>query len=402
MSQESTPVGRIPSASDWVFPSYPSGSPGASSARTAMCTNLMTGHNAELLVLRARNGRLEDQNRKLEERIRELLSKQTPAPIQGLDLNLEMISSRLSGTLDISRESDSLSHCRGIIRGVMHKARFIGQSHWLMTGISLISDIFETINDHLRVSPSNPWSSLERCKSLARTIEAQRMSFTWGCYLRTPEAIYRILHVPTFFKNYEALWVSDTMANTAFLAQVKLVLAIGATTYDGDFKLRTSAVRWVQEAQFWSSKPEFKSQLNIQSLQTNLLLLLARERVGVDRVSIWISMGAFVPHREVHRRLWNTVLELALQSSLTSGGPPLISLQDYNTKPPRNFNDDKPLADDPVPSSADTFTQTSIARALRKTFAQRFAVDKCLNNLTFPETYKPTLSTKTYVQHTKR
>lgn len=34
------------------------------------------------------------------------------------------------------------------------------------------------------------------------------------------------------------------------VTQVKLVLAIGATTYDGDFKLRTSAVRWVQEAQF--------------------------------------------------------------------------------------------------------------------------------------------------------
>lgn len=131
MSQKYTPVGRTPSVSDWAFPSYPSGSPGASSARAAMCTNLMTGHNAELLILRARNGRLEDQNRKLEERIRELLSKQTPAPIQ--DLNLEMISSRLSETFDIPCERDSLSKCRGIIRGVMHKARFIGQIHWIVT-----------------------------------------------------------------------------------------------------------------------------------------------------------------------------------------------------------------------------------------------------------------------------
>lgn len=91
-----------------------------------------------------------------------------------------------------------------------------------------------------------------------------------------------------------------------------------------------------------------------------------------------------VPDREVHRRLWNTVLELTLQSSLTSRDPPLIYLHDYN-------NDDKPLTDDTVPSSADTFTQTFIARVLRKTFPQRLAVDKRLNNRTVPETYKPTL-----------
>ena len=231
------------------------------------------------------------------------------------------------------------------------------------------------------------------------------------CYLRTTEAIYRILHVPTFLRDYEALWVSDTTANTAFLAQVKLVLAIGATTYDENFSLRTSAVQWIHESQVWSLEPKLKSQLNIQSLQTNLLLLLARERVGVDGASIWISMGALIRqaicmglHRdpvplpqntvlvvEMHRRLWNTVLELALQSSLTSEGPPLISSWDYNTKPPRNFNDDQLLADDPVPSPVDTFTQTSIARALRKTFPQRHIVVKFLNDLASPGTYKETL-----------
>ncbi|BCR91774.1 uncharacterized protein ACHE_70617A [Aspergillus chevalieri] len=176
MSQKYTPVGRTPSVSDWAFPSYPSGSPGASSARAAMCTNLMTGHNAELLILRARNGRLEDQNRKLEERIRELLSKQTPASIQ--DLNLEMISSRLSETFDIPCERDSLSKCRGIIRGVMHKARFIGQIHWIVTEFRC--DIFETMNNHLR----EPIEPLVRAEEV-QMIEAQRMSFTSS--LSTPD-----------------------------------------------------------------------------------------------------------------------------------------------------------------------------------------------------------------------
>lgn len=143
------------------------------------------------------------------------------------------------------------------------------------------------------------------------------------CYLHTTEAICRILHVPTFLRDYEALWVSDMAANTAFLAQVKLVLAIGATMYDESFSLRTSAVRWVHESQVWSLKPNLKSQLNIQSLQTNILLLIAQERVGVDGASIWISMGALIRqaicmglHRDPAPLPQNTVLVVEMQRQL--------------------------------------------------------------------------------------
>jgi len=52
MSQEFLPADITPTTSDLAFPSYPSGSPGTSSARTAMCTNLTTGHNAELTFLK--------------------------------------------------------------------------------------------------------------------------------------------------------------------------------------------------------------------------------------------------------------------------------------------------------------------------------------------------------------
>ena len=79
------------------------------------------------------------------------------------------------------------------------------------------------------------------------------------CYLRTTETIYRILHVPTLRRDYEALWVSDTEPDTVFLVQLKLVLAIGATTYDEQFSLRASAIQWLYEAQAWFSEPEFRS-----------------------------------------------------------------------------------------------------------------------------------------------
>ena len=106
---------------------------------------------------------------------------------------------------------------------------------------------------------------MQRCKSLARVIKSQRAP-PWpsppkadlpskdvadklvDCYFRTTETIYRILHIPTFRRDYEALWMSNTKPDTAFLVQLKLVLAIGAATYDEQFSLRVSAIQWVYEA----------------------------------------------------------------------------------------------------------------------------------------------------------
>jgi hypothetical protein len=269
---------------------------------------------------------------------------------------------------------------------------------------------------------------IQRCKSLAKIIKSQRTPL-WpspptadlppkdvadelvDCYLRTIETIYRILHVPTFRRDYEALWMSGTQPDNAFLVQLKLVLAIGATTYDEQFSLRASAIRWVYEAQTWLAEPKFKSRLSIKSLQTNLLLLFAQELADVTGDSIWISAGAqlrkamymglhidpaHLPNTvtfatEMRRRLWNTILEVTLQSSLTSGGPPLVSLNDFDTEPPGNFDDEQLVAEDPVPKPEEDFTQMSIAIALRKTFPLRLAVTKFLNDLDSHGTYEETL-----------
>ena len=231
------------------------------------------------------------------------------------------------------------------------------------------------------------------------------------CYLRTSETIYRILHVPTFHEDYKNLWDTCKEVDRAFLVQVKLVFAVGAIVFDEHFSLRTSAIRWVYEAQTWLSGPKFKSRLDFQTLQTEILLLLARELVSSGGEPIWISAGALVRkaiymglHRdpsnlpskpnfdaEMHRRLWNTILEICLQSSLTSGGPPNISPHDFETKPPGNFDDEQMTAEAPMPNEEDTFTQSSIAIALRKTFSIRLAVTKHLNDLKSHGTYEETL-----------
>ena len=44
---------------------------------------------------------------------------------------------------------------------------------------------------------------------------------------------------------------------------------------------------------------------------------------------------------ELRRRLWATIMEMVIQSSLESGLPPLISFGDFDTKPPLNINDNE-------------------------------------------------------------
>lgn len=295
-----------------------------------------------------------------------------------------------------------------------------------------VRDLLETIELHLPQAALKEHSGMEKCKSLARIIKARRAP-SWpspptpelppkevsdallDCYLQSSESVYRILHIPSFRRDYEAFWISGNAPDKGFLVQIKLVLAIGTLTYDDRFSLRTSAIRWVYEAQTWLSEPKFKSRLTIQFLQTHLLLLIAQEQVGAGGDSMWISVGSLLrkavhmglhrdpihlPKRtifaaEMRRRLWNTILEIALQSSLFSGGPMLISPNEFDTAPPGNFDDDQLVADDPIPKAEDQFTQVSIAIALRNTFPARLAVIKFLNNLPASGTYEETLQLDT-------
>lgn len=232
-----------------------------------------------------------------------------------------------------------------------------------------------------------------------------------GCYLRTIETLYRILHIPSFKQEYEAVWDPNSNVELATVIQLKLVLAIGAATYDEHFTMRSSAVRWVYEAQTWCSSPEFKSRLNLRALQNQCLLLLAREMVNIGAGLVWISAGELLRsaiymglHRdpawfprattfkiEMSRRLWNTILEICVQTSVQAGAPPLLSLDQFDCEPPRNFDDNQLMMDEPVPKPESELTQTSVVIALRKTLPSRLRIVHFLNDLDSTKPYQEAL-----------
>ncbi|KAI1091445.1 putative C6 transcription factor [Rostrohypoxylon terebratum] len=395
-------------------PNYPNHSsqtsPKASSSTTG--STPASSSSQEVESLRSRIKQLEEQLSKTN-----LTSSRSPAPTPAS--NIEAINSRISGTFYIHHEDNLTGQREAIARSVTHKTRVFGQSHWI-TGFLL---------PYVRDESSRISVLMQKSKALARAIKDRR-SPPWPCapttelpskavadelvdrYFRTVEPIWRILHIPTFRRDYEAYWMSaSNELNTSFLVQLKLVLAIGATTYDELFSMKGVAMKWVYEAQTWVFEPGFKHRLNLQYLQTNILLLIAREFVDVGPDLAWISAGSLLrtaiymglhkdPKRlpmmsgfaaEMRRRLWNTILELSTQLSLTSGGPPFVSLDGFDTEPPGNFDDEQITAEYPVPKPEGEFTQTSIAIALRKTFAARLAIAKFLNDHGSRGTYAETL-----------
>ncbi|KAJ8116445.1 hypothetical protein OPT61_g2141 [Boeremia exigua] len=351
-----------------------------------------------------------------------------PAPLH----HTSQVTSTLGGKFDVVQESRLFGQAQAVVRSVAHKNRVFGQSHWI-SSFTLFRDIIDMIEPHFKSDSSKMLFGVQRAKMLARTIKAQRAP-QWPIvpttdippkhicnvlvdnYLRTIETLYRIVHVPTFQREYEASWDTSkqTIASSMdpdFLVQLKLILAIGATIYDSTFSMRSEATRWVYEAQSWLMSPAFKSKLGIRFLQNNILVLIARELVDVGGELIWISAGAVVRsavymglHKdpahlqdmstldaEMRRRIWNTILEISLQSSLVSGGPCFISLSEFDTHPPGNFDDTDLENPDQEPRASNCYTQSSVAILLRQTLPARLAVVKFLNDLFSAGTYEETL-----------
>ncbi|KAK4227001.1 fungal-specific transcription factor domain-containing protein [Podospora fimiseda] len=275
---------------------------------------------------------------------------------------------------------------------------------------------------------------LKECKDLCRVLKAQNIP-TYvrpqvgidmpgepvarrlvEAYFRTFEGVYRILHQPTFWKEYRMYWENPRAASPEFVVQLQLCMAIGTCFQDDVTSLRRSAVTWIYEARAWLVAPCDKARVDLGLIQTLCLLHLARETCGVSSDLTWIGAGSLLRtamymglHRdpdnlglsgmsvfrvEMRRRLWATVLEISLQSSMDSGGPPLIMLSDFDTRPPSNYDDNQFSEDEnhtPTPRSPGAFTQTTVQLALLRSFPTRLGIAQYINHFKSSNSYEETL-----------
>lgn len=275
---------------------------------------------------------------------------------------------------------------------------------------------------------------LQECKCIASSIKAARPSLSYpefglplpsreaadrmaSLYFGTFESMYRILHVSTFWDEYRRYWEDPESATADLRLKILLVIGIGSSLSDhGDAdSVFPEMVRlWIYSSQAWLAEPSKKSRLGIVGVQIHCLTILARQVFSIGGDLVWMSMGSLTHmamqiglHRdpkhlppmsllqaELRRRLWSTILEMILQSSLDSAMPPRISLDEFDTQAPSNVNDEDINESSTALQShpKETFTMTSMQLILLESLPMRLRILQLLNSFRSELSYLDVLS----------
>lgn len=235
-------------------------------------------------------------------------------------------------------------------------------------------------------------------------------------YFQAWETSYRILHEPTFWCDYQAFWETQSRENSSASFAVILVYIVAITKCAGpndanDFVGDCSADRdeastIVTSCDAWFARQPRK-RFSLSFFQLQCLSVLAK-RVNCLRLKQdWVSTGEVMRlalatglHRnpallacgrisefekEMRRRLWITIVELELQSSIDTGLPSAISGLYFDGQPPANLPDDAFLPETPqIPAGrpSEHFTSASYLSITLESLPLRLHLLQLLNNPT--------------------
>jgi hypothetical protein len=239
-------------------------------------------------------------------------------------------------------------------------------------------------------------------------------------YLDTFETTFRILHIPTFLKQYTDYWAAGQKSESAFIAQLLAVMAAGSCFYtpsaeqDDRDSYQKPAMKWIMAVQSYISCTFVSPSIDFKMIQTQCLLLVARLGVAGDGDVAWASSGSLIrsamtmglnrdPSRfrkamspfwaELRRRLWMTIVELDLKISLDRGVPPSVDLDECDCDAPSNWDDNdmfEKMEHSPSESTSNT-SQNFYQTILVKTLPLRYRIARKINTLKFNLSYDDAL-----------
>ena len=309
------------------------------------------------------------------------------------------------------------------IRGTFVKGQLFGESHWT-SFLTTSSIAIEVIRNIAKEGFSDAFGLLGKCKALAREVKSQETpdsdKLRQGdsllpsrqvadtlveAYLQSLETVFRILDVQEFQRLYEQYWRDPASVPSGFETSMTMIFAIGASVCTADHGInRKTAKHWVYLASEWHNHPRAKLRLDLWSLRSHCLWLLARQCNGIDGKTTALSASSLVvtamhmglhvdpshlaesqvslQEREVRRRLWAAVLELELQATMDSGGRPLVREDDYDCAPPSNIRDlPKSTTSAHIPVlPMEQYTQSSIQILLARALPIRLKVVRFVND----------------------
>ncbi|RYP76001.1 hypothetical protein DL771_002073 [Monosporascus sp. 5C6A] len=221
-------------------------------------------------------------------------------------------------------------------------------------------------------------------------------------YLRTFQTVFGILSVSSFRDNYKYFWGNPVTASDKFLATLLLAMSLGSIFCSREIGIeRTTVLRWIHSVSMWINSPKEMDQLDLDDLRTQCLFSLARQARDFNNDECWLPSDSLVrmamhlglhfdpeKHKlsdipsseiEARRRLWATVLELEVQSSMDHGNYPSVDSEHYDCAAPSNVDDVDAEGNVPAPKPDNQLTESSIQILLMRSVRARLRIARFLN-----------------------
>lgn len=294
-----------------------------------------------------------------------------------------------------------------LLRGKSFKTQYFGPTHpaSILTQFGDLSKFVKNVMDHFPVVEQIK-ESMDRLKKnksekvddvhsydhtslLALVPDRETADKLVQEYIEYFENTYRVLHVPSFMRQYESFWQAPHEALTEFVVILLLVLAAVYCVSPGDEKFngrssvrRETAAKMIDSCDTWL-KMQSQKHVTLTTYQVNILLFLARrtncikikrewagaghllriaQAAGFHREPTLLSTKISVFDQEMRRRLWATILELELQMSIDRGMPSAVGADGWDCRAPSNIDDedfDIPSNELPPTKSLTKYTRSS-------------------------------------------
>ncbi|KAI1480465.1 fungal-specific transcription factor domain-containing protein [Daldinia eschscholtzii] len=240
-----------------------------------------------------------------------------------------------------------------------------------------------------------------------------------GIYLKGSETIYRVLHIPSFMRQYNEYWEGKPQ-HDAFLPQLLSILCVGYRylgvgkgQYHDREGIHIPTASCLVRA--WLDGLRGKQLVEFTTLQAEILQLMAQRMINPQNQESWTHLGLIVRmamtmgfHRdpsefsqkippfwaEQRRKLWYTILELDVHMSMQCNLPCCIRETDFTCQPPRNLNDEDIHPDIeqlPPPKPVDQDTDSRVQVFAASTLSMRFRVVDLINRTDSLQDYQQVL-----------
>ena len=240
--------------------------------------------------------------------------------------------------------------------------------------------------------------------------DRQEMDVLVNIYLDQFEQVHRIVHIPSFRREYAAFWEPGheqrTPAFTALLLSVMSISSCLRGNPTGKFIGMISqshhlAEKWITACEAWSQRQSQKHR-KLVHYQIACLTYLAKRVNTMKKKRFWKASGALtqdavsvglhrepshihdsvsVYNQEMRRRIWATIQEFDMQASFDHGLPTLLSALRFDVHPPRNLADedfDENTTELPQSRPTDEYTFSSYQHLSRQSLPLRLQLSRVL------------------------